>query len=117
MRRTILKSKIHRATVTASDKDYEGSILIDKTLMEQANIVQYEQVFVWNVTNGSRFRTYALEGKSESGDVVIYGAAAHLCKKSNLVIISSFCSMKEDEIKTHKPKIVIVDEKNRPKKK
>jgi aspartate 1-decarboxylase len=114
MRRTILKSKIHRATVTNSDRDYEGSILIDKTLLAKADILQWERVSVWNVTNGNRFETYALEGESGSGKIVIYGAAANLCNKNDLVIISSFSSMEDEEAKKHKPKVVMVDGKNKP---
>ena len=115
MQRSILKSKIHRATVTASDRDYEGSILIDKNLLDKADIVQYEQVFIWDITNGNRFTTYALEGKPGKGEIIIYGAAANQCKKDDLVIISSFCMMDENEFIGHKPKVVIVDEKNKPK--
>jgi aspartate 1-decarboxylase len=115
MLREVLKSKIHRATVTASKKDYEGSVLIDKSLLEMADIHEWEQVFVWNITNGSRFRTYALEGKQGGGQVEIYGAAANLCTKGDLVIISSFCSLDERELKMHKPRIIIVDSKNSPK--
>lgn len=114
MKRTILKSKIHRVTVTAVEKDYDGSILIDKTLLEKADILPYEMVSVWNITNGNRFSTYALEGKPDSGSIVVYGAAANLCRPLDIVIISSFAILEEKEIKDFKPKIVHVDKKNRP---
>jgi aspartate 1-decarboxylase len=116
MRRTILKSKIHRATVTKSDIDYEGSIRVDKVLLGMADILPWERVSVWDITNGNRFETYALEGEAGCGDIVIYGAAARLCKKGDLIIISSFCSMEDAEAKMHQPKVVIVDGNNKVKK-
>ena len=109
----ILKSKIHRATVTQADMNYQGSISIDKNLMDQVGIIHYEKVDVYNITNGNRFTTYAIEGKGESGVIGINGAAAHLAKPGDMVIICSYCSIDEKESKTFKPQIILVDEKNK----
>ncbi|HXG30094.1 MAG TPA: aspartate 1-decarboxylase [Thermodesulfobacteriota bacterium] len=113
MQRVLLKSKIHRATVTEANVDYEGSITVDKNLMEAADLVPYEQVHIFNVTNGHRFYTYAIEGRRGSGVICINGAAAHLARKGDTLIIASFASYRENEIGKHDPKLVYVDEKNR----
>lgn len=110
--RTMLKSKIHRATVTDANIDYEGSITIDAKLMEAADILPYEQVHVLNINNGARFTTYAIEGEAGSGEICLNGAAARLAVKGDLVLILTYCSVPEEEVKHHKPKIVHVDEKN-----
>ncbi|MGB9735877.1 MAG: aspartate 1-decarboxylase [bacterium] len=116
MERIMLKSKIHRATVTQADLDYEGSITIDEGLMELANIKEYELVKVWDVTNGNRLETYAIKGERGSGIIGINGAAAHLIKKSDLVIIASFVNMPEEEItENYAPRILIMDSNNRVK--
>ncbi|TGU71405.1 aspartate 1-decarboxylase [Geomonas terrae] len=113
MDRKMLKSKIHRATVTGADLHYEGSITIDLDLMEAADIIPYEAVCIWDVTNGSRFETYAIEGERGSGVICINGAAARLVAPQDLVIIASFVNMSNAEAIAHEPKLVFVDEKNK----
>lgn len=113
MERILLKSKIHRVTVTGADVDYEGSITIDRDLMEAADLVSYEQVHIFNVTNGHRFYTYAIEGKRGSGLICINGAAAHLARRGDTLIIASFSSYDQYEVNEHKPKLIYVDEKNK----
>jgi aspartate 1-decarboxylase len=113
MQRKMLKSKIHRATLTGADLQYEGSITIDKDLMEAADIVPYEAVCVWDVTNGNRFETYAIEGERGSGVVCVNGAAARLVAPKDLVIVASFVNMENDEALKHEPKLVFVDDRNR----
>ena len=113
MRRVLHKSKIHRATVTQADLHYEGSVTIDQSLLEAADILPQEQVHVWNVTRGTRLVTYALAGAPGSGVVCINGAAAHLVSPGDLVIIATFADYDEAEARAHKPKVVLVDEKNR----
>ena len=110
--RTMLKSKIHRATVTDGNIDYEGSITIDKKLMEEADILPYEQVQVLNINNGARFSTYAIEGEEGSGDICLNGAAARLAVKGDLVIILTYTEMSDEEARNHQPKIVQVNENN-----
>lgn len=105
---TICKSKIHRATVTDANVDYVGSITIDQDLMERAGIKKGELVHVWNVTNGNRFETYAIPGPKRSGVICINGAAAHLCRPGDKVIIVAFVLTDEDI----EPKLVLVDERN-----
>ncbi|WP_298269510.1 aspartate 1-decarboxylase [Geobacter sp.] len=112
MERRMLKSKIHRATVTGADLHYEGSITIDLDLMEAADIIPYEAVSIWNVTNGSRFETYAIEGERGSGVICINGAAARLVAPKDLVIIASFVNMENEEAQKYEPKLVFVDDKN-----
>jgi aspartate 1-decarboxylase len=113
MQRKMLKSKIHRATLTGADLQYEGSITIDKDLMEAADIIPYEAVCVWDVTNGNRFETYAIEGERGSGVVCVNGAAARLVAPKDLVIVASFVNMDNDEALKHEPKLVFVDDGNR----
>lgn len=113
MRRSMLKSKIHRATVTQADLHYEGSLTIDASLMEAADILPFEQIHVWDVTNGNRLTTYAMRGEPGSGVICVNGAGAHRIKPGDLVIIASFVQMEEVEAHGHRPKIVQVDEKNR----
>jgi aspartate 1-decarboxylase len=113
MNRKMLKSKIHRATVTGADLHYEGSVTIDQDLMEAADIIAYEAVAVWNVTNGSRLETYAIEGERGSGVICLNGAAARLVAPKDLVIIASFVDMPNLEALNHEPKLVFVDENNR----
>ena len=113
MRRTLFKSKIHRATVTHADLDYEGSITLDADLMRAADILPYEKVAIWNVTRGSRFETYALEGPAGSGVVCINGAAAHHNSPGDLVIVATFAEMEEAEARAHQPVVVLVDGQNR----
>ena len=110
--RTMLKSKIHRATVTDANISYEGSISIDKKLMEAADIVCNEQVHVLNINNGARFTTYAIEGAPDSGEICLNGAAARLAVKGDLVIIITYEQVPEAALKNYQPKIVLVDENN-----
>ena len=112
MERKMLKSKIHRATVTGADLHFEGSVTIDKDLMEAADIIPYEAVAVWNVTNGSRLETYAIEGERGSGVICLNGAAARLVAPRDLVIIASFVNMKNEEALNYEPKLVFVDDQN-----
>jgi aspartate 1-decarboxylase len=110
--RVMLKSKIHRARVTQANIDYEGSISIDKRLMEAADILPYEQVQVLNANNGARFITYAIEAEPDSGEIGIQGPAAHLASVGDTVIILTYCQVEEEEVHKHTPTLVYVDEKN-----
>lgn len=113
MRRRMFLAKIHRATVTQADLDYEGSVTIDVDLLEAAGILAHEEVHIWDVTNGNRLATYALEGPSGSGVICINGAAAHLVNPGDLVIIATFGEMDDAEARDHQPTVVFVDEANR----
>ena len=113
MRRRMFLGKIHRATVTQADLDYEGSITIDTDLLDAAGILAHEEVQIWDVTNGSRLATYALEGPRGSGVICINGAAAHLVHPGDLVIIATFGDMDDGEARGHQPKVVFVDGQNR----
>ncbi len=112
MRRTFFKSKIHRATVTHADLDYEGSVTIDEDLLDAAGIWNYEAVHVWNITRGTRLQTYAIKGQRGSGVICINGAAAHLNKPGDLVILATFAELEEAEARTFEPTVVLVDRKN-----
>lgn len=109
---TMLKSKLHRATVTQADVDYEGSVTLDRNLMEAANILPYEEVHVWDVTRGTRLLTYAMEGEAGSGVVCINGAAAHLVKPGDIVIIATFTHLDVEAAKRHRPQIVLMGPNN-----
>ena len=113
MQSCMLKGKIHGATVTDADVQYEGSITIDRLLMEAAHILTHEQVQVWSLTSGARLTTYAIPGAAGSGDVCINGAAAHRIKKGEVVIIAGFAWMDEKEALQHRPHVVFVDGQNR----
>lgn len=113
MRRTMMKGKIHRATVTDSNLDYEGSITIDSHLLDKANIIPYEQVDIYNVTSGERFTTYAIKGEKDSGVICINGAAAHKARKGDIIIIATYASFDEKELEQFKPAKVYVDGSNR----
>jgi aspartate 1-decarboxylase len=113
MQLTLLKSKIHRATVTDADLSYEGSISIDTKLMKEADLHLFERVEVYNINNGARFATYVIEGND--GEITLNGAAARHVQKNDLVIIASYAIFDEDEAKTFKPNLVFVDEFNRRK--
>ncbi len=110
--RVMLKSKIHRAHVTQVDINYEGSISIDRRLMEEADILPYEQVQVLNINNGARFETYAIEAEADSGEIGIRGAAARLAAVGDIVIILTYCQLEEAEARNFAPKMVYVDRKN-----
>ncbi len=112
MQRVMLKSKIHRATVTDANLDYEGSISIDEGLMESAGILPYEQVEIYNITNGERFRTYTITGERGSGEICINGAAAHKAKRGDIIIIASYAVLEEEAAQRHAPVLVYVDQLN-----
>jgi len=114
MTRKLLRAKIHRATVTGADLDYEGSVTVDRDLMDLADLVDHEAVHVWNVTNGERFQTYVIPGERGSGVVCVNGAAAHKVSRGDLVILAAFSWMDEDEVRAWKPRVVFVDDRNRP---
>jgi aspartate 1-decarboxylase len=114
MIRQLLKSKIHRATVTEARVDYVGSITIDRELMELANIVSYEKVLVADVDNGARLETYAIEGAPGSGVMCMNGAAAHLVGKGDKIIVMSFADYDEAEAREHRPVAIFVDDSNKP---
>ena len=112
MLRTLMKSKIHRATVTQADLNYLGSVTLDADLMRKADIVSNERVEIYNITNGERLATYAIEGPSGSGVICINGAAAHLVHEGDLVIITSFADYEPEEIERHQPIVLQVNEQN-----
>jgi aspartate 1-decarboxylase len=109
----MLKSKIHRATVTGADIDYEGSITVDKELMGVAKLIEYERVDIYNISNGQRFSTYVIKGEQGKGEICLNGAAARLVSVGDLIIICSYSHHDEKELGKHKPVIVHVDEKNK----
>lgn len=113
MRRRMFLGKIHRATVTHADLEYEGSVTIDSDLLDAAGMVEHEEVHVWNVTRGTRIVTYTLRGPAGSGVICINGAAAHLHKPQDLVILATFGEMSDEEARSHVPKVVRVDGNNR----
>lgn len=116
MELTLLKAKLHRATVTNADLHYEGSITIDPALLEVSGMLPYEQVDVLNITNGERFTTYIIESdKPGAGEIQVNGAAARLVQKGDLVIICAFARMSAEEAKVHVPQVILLDEKNQPK--
>lgn len=110
MNLSMLKCKIHRATVTDADLNYEGSISIDPVLIEASGLLLYESVDIYNVTNGARLSTYVIKGKP--GEICLNGAAARHVAKGDLVIIAAYCSLTEEEAKKHEPKVVFVNAKN-----
>lgn len=112
MNRRMLKSKIHRAMVTEARVHYEGSVTVDGALLDAANIREYEEVHVWDVTNGTRLTTYAIRGAAGSGIVAMNGAAALAVKKGDTVIIASFTDVSIEEAKEHRPLAVFVDHQN-----
>jgi aspartate 1-decarboxylase len=114
MQLTLLKGKIHRATVTQCDLNYEGSISVDATLLERSGILAHEQVDVLNINNGERFTTYAIPAPAGSGTIDINGAAARLAQKGDLVIIVAYARMEEAEAKSFVPRVLLVDANNRP---
>jgi aspartate 1-decarboxylase len=115
MQRILLKAKIHRATVTAACLDYEGSLSIDRILLDLADIAPYEQVKVYNVTNGERFDTYAIAAPEGSGEICLNGAAARKGQRGDLLIIATYALLDEVEVRRHQPRVVLVDGKNRTK--
>ncbi len=113
MNRKMLKSKIHRATVTEANIEYEGSVTIDPDLLDAADILPYERVDIWDCTNANRLTTYAIEGERGTGEVCVNGAAAHLIKPMDIVIIASWVDVPEEEARSYESKRVFVDEANR----
>ncbi len=113
MVRTLLKSKIHRATVTDADLNYEGSISIDKTLCDKADLIEFEKVDIYNITNGERFSTYVIYGRE--GQIGLNGAAARKVHVGDLIIIASYAEYDENECSNYKAKLVFVDEYNKEK--
>lgn len=110
---TMLKGKIHRAVVTQAELDYVGSVTIDTELMDAAGIMEYEKVQIVDINNGERFETYTIAGERGSGVVCLNGAAARCVQKGDKVIIMAYCALDESEARSHRPKVVFVDENNR----
>lgn len=113
MQRTMLKSKLHRVHVTHSELHYEGSCAIDDELLEAANISEYEQISIYNVTNGERFTTYAIRAERHSGIISVNGAAAHKAQPKDIIIIASYATYNEVELEKYSPQLVYVDQQNR----
>ena len=113
MLRVMMKSKIHRATVTQADMHYEGSLTISAELMQAANILPYEMVHVYNISNGERFETYAIEGAANTGVICLNGAAARKGAPGDLIIITTYATYNAAELREHHPKVVLVDKHNR----
>lgn len=114
MKRTLLKSKIHRAVVTDKNVEYEGSITVDSELMRRADLVPYERVDIYNVKNGERFSTYVITGRPGGGQVVVNGAAARKVETGDVLIVASYAEYQESEIQDHHPKLVYVNAHNEP---
>jgi len=114
MQRIMLKSKIHRATVTDANLHYEGSLTIDELLMEAADILPFEQIKVYNVHNGARFDTYAIAGPRGKGDICLNGAAARLGSRGDLIIIATYAEYEASELNNYQPRVVLVDADNKP---
>jgi len=110
---TLLKAKLHRARVTHSELEYEGSCAIDGSLLQAAGIHEYEQVQIYNVTNGERFTTYAIRAQDGSGVVSVNGAAAHKAAPGDVIIICAYAALEQAEVATFKPRLVYLDERNR----
>jgi len=113
MQRTMLKSKLHRVHVTHSELHYEGSCAIDESLLEAANISEYEQIHLYNVTNGERFSTYAILAERDSGIISVNGAAAHKAAPGDIMIIASYANYNEIELQKFSPQLIYVDDHNR----
>jgi aspartate 1-decarboxylase len=113
MQRTMLKSKLHRVTVTQAELHYEGSCAIDQTLLDAADIKEYQQIEIWNIDNGERFTTYAIAAERGSGTISVNGAAARKASPGDLLIIATFASYNEIELAKFEPDLVYVDAKNR----
>lgn len=113
MQRTMLKSKLHRVRVTQSELHYEGSCAIDEALLEAADIREYQQIDIYNVSNGERFSTYAIRGQRDSGIISVNGAAAHKASPGDILIIAAFAAYHENELEQFAPQLIYVDEMNR----
>jgi aspartate 1-decarboxylase len=112
MKRIVLKSKVQRATVTETNIDYDGSLTLDESLMMAADLVPFEQIHVYNITNGERFITYIIRGQKDSGVVGINGAAVHKAKEGDRLIMASYTLMDDEEINFYVPKIILLDDEN-----
>ncbi len=112
MRRSMLKSKIHRATVTDANVDYEGSLTVDAQLLEAADILPFEEVNVWNVTRGTRFNTYAIVGEPGSGVICANGGAAHHARPGDKVIIATFTWLDDEAARAYTPRVIFLDDRN-----
>lgn len=113
MRRELLKSKIHRATVTDANLDYQGSVTLDSDLISAADLLPHEKVQILNINNGARFETYVLAGEPGSGTVCLNGAAARLAAVGDRIIVISYALYDEEEVADHEPRVVLVDDRNR----
>ncbi len=113
MKRNFLKSKLHRITVTHSELEYEGSVAIDSRLLDAADILEYERLEVYNITNGERFGTYAIRAEEGSGIISVNGAAAHKANPGDIIIICTYAELEEKELASFKPRLVYVDSDNR----
>jgi len=113
MHREVLRGKIHRATVTEANLEYEGSLTVDRELLEAAGFSAHEKIDVYNLTNGNRFSTYLIEGPPGSGVICVNGAAAHLARRGDKIIVTAYGLAAEAEARTHHPRVVLVDEENR----
>lgn len=113
MRREMLRAKVHRATVTETNVEYEGSLTLDAGLMQAAGMLPYERIDVYNVNSGERFSTYLIPGEAGSGVACVNGAAAHLARKGDRIIIASYAVLGDDEIPRHRPTVVLVDSQNK----
>lgn len=113
MQITILKSKIHRATVVQAELNYVGSITVDEDLLDAAGIYEYEKVYIVDINNGNRFETYCIKGERGSGMICLNGAAARCVQVGDLIILMAYCMMDDEEVKNHKPSVVFVDEQNK----
>ena len=113
MIREMLRAKVHRITVTERDVEYEGSLTLDAELMEAGDMIPFERVEVYDVDNGSRFATYLIEGERGSGACCVNGAAARLVERGDKLIVAAYCAMDEEAAPRHRPKVVLVDERNR----
>ena len=113
MNRFMLKSKIHRATVTDANLEYEGSITIDENLMDAGDLIEFEKVAIFDVTNGNRIETYVIRGERGTGVMCVNGAAAHQIRQGDIIIVASFVTMDEAETARHQPRLVYVDSANR----
>jgi aspartate 1-decarboxylase len=111
---TALKAKIHRATITETDINYNGSISIDQNLLDEANINNHERVEIYNITNGTRFATYAISAPRNSSKIGINGAASRLVQKGDLIIICAYAMVSEEEIKSLEPTVILLDNNNKP---
>jgi len=113
MKRRLLKSKLHRVTVTHSELEYEGSVAIDSRLLDAADILEYESLEVYNITNGERFSTYAIRAEEGSGIISVNGAAAHKANPDDIIILCTYAELDEKELTNFKPRLVYVDSENR----